>query len=101
MQNEKPVLKEKALLLKALGDPTRLKIIQSLLNGERCACSIVPLCGKAQPTVSQHLKVLLNSGILQSRRVGVNIWYKLKSPQAARILEVLKISKIRGKKESC
>ncbi len=95
------MLKENAALLKALGDETRLKILQSLLDGERCACSIVPLCGKAQPTVSQHLKVLLQCGILTSRRDGTNIWYKLKSPEAAKIMEILRISKTKRKGAGC
>jgi ArsR family transcriptional regulator len=95
------MLKENALLFKALGDETRLKIVQSLLGGERCACSIVPLSGKAQPTVSQHLKVLLSSGILQSRREGVNIWYKLHNPQAARVLGAIGIRKKAGKGGRC
>jgi ArsR family transcriptional regulator len=95
------MLKHKALLLKALGDETRLKIVQSLMGGERCACSIVPMSGKAQPTVSQHLKVLLSSGVLQSRRDGVNIWYKLKSREAALVLKALKIKKTAGKGGRC
>ncbi len=95
------MLKQKALLLKALGDETRLKIVQALLGGEMCACTLVPASGKAQPTVSQHLKVLLQSGILESRRVGVNIWYKLKSPEAAQIMDILKIPKTKRKEASC
>ena len=50
------IMKEKVKLLKALADETRIKILQCLLNGEHCACSVVPFVGKAQPTVSQHLR---------------------------------------------
>lgn len=95
------MLKNKAKLFKAMGDETRLKIIQSLLGGERCACSIVPLVGRAQPTVSQHLKVLLQSGILSSRRQKTNIWYKLKSKEAAKIMKVLGIKKLFVKRDKC
>ncbi|MCL6089148.1 MAG: metalloregulator ArsR/SmtB family transcription factor [Candidatus Marsarchaeota archaeon] len=95
------MLKRKARLLKALSDETRLKIVQALLGGEMCACTLVPASGKAQPTVSQHLKVLLQSGILESRRDGVNIWYKLKSPEAARIMDVLRIPKTSRKGADC
>ncbi|MEM2138119.1 MAG: metalloregulator ArsR/SmtB family transcription factor [Candidatus Anstonellaceae archaeon] len=84
-------------LLKALADESRMKIIQLLLSGEKCACAIVPYIGKAQPTVSRHLKVLEEAGVVVSRREGTNIWYKLKSQNAARILGVLGIRKTKFK----
>jgi ArsR family transcriptional regulator len=81
-------------LLKALADETRIKIVQCLLEGERCACAIVPAIGKAQPTVSQHLKILEEAGVLESRRKGVNIWYKIRSDQVIQIMNILDIQKI-------
>ena len=81
-------------LLKALADETRIKIVQCLMDGERCACAIVPAVGKAQPTVSQHLKILEEAGVLESRRKGVNIWYKIKSEQVSQIMKILDIRKI-------
>jgi len=81
-------------LLKALADETRMKIVRCLLDGERCACAIVPVIGKAQPTVSQHLKILEEAGVLESRRNGVNIWYKIRSDKAIEILKILNIQKI-------
>jgi ArsR family transcriptional regulator, arsenate/arsenite/antimonite-responsive transcriptional repressor len=93
----------KIKLLKALGDETRIKILQFLLDGEVCACTLVPSLGKAQPTVSAHLKILENSGILESRREGKNIWYKIKSKDAKKIMALLDIPKlnINCKCESC
>jgi DNA-binding transcriptional ArsR family regulator len=87
-------MKDKIKLLKALGDETRIKIVQYLLNGEQCACTIVPYIGKAQPTVSQHLKILEEAGILEVRRQGVNLLYKIKSREAVRILKILDIQKM-------
>lgn len=87
-------VQEKIKLLKALADETRIKIIQCLMDGERCACGIVPAVGKAQPTVSQHLKILEEAGILESRRKGTNIWYKIQSDQAFQIMKILNIPKI-------
>jgi ArsR family transcriptional regulator len=81
-------------LLKALADETRMKILQCLLGGERCACAIVPVIGKAQPTVSQHLKILEEAGVLESRRKGINIWYKISPGPAIQILKILDIQKI-------
>ncbi len=91
MPNEKT---KQVRLLKALGDETRLNIVRCLLDdGEKCACRLVRASGKAQPTVSRHLKILEEAGVLESRRVGVNIWYKIKSSEAKRILRVLGIRK--------
>ncbi len=85
---------EKIKLLKAMGDDTRIKILQYLLNGEKCACTIVPFIGKAQPTVSQHLKVLVEAGILDVRRDGTKMLYKIKNDQAVQILEILDIPRM-------
>jgi len=90
-------MKDKIKLLKALADETRIKIIQHLLDGEKCACTIVPSVGKAQSTVSGHLKILEEAGILESRRVGTNIWYGVKSKDTKDILKILKIKEIKNK----
>ncbi|MBL7170091.1 MAG: winged helix-turn-helix transcriptional regulator [Candidatus Aenigmarchaeota archaeon] len=90
-------MKEKIKLLKALSDETRIKIIQCLLDGEQCACAIVPFIGRAQPTISKHLKILEESGVLESRREGVNIWYKVKSKESMKIMKILDIQKIERK----
>jgi DNA-binding transcriptional ArsR family regulator len=84
----------KIKLLKAMGDDTRIKILQYLLNGEKCACTIVPFIGKAQPTVSQHLKILVEAGILDVRKDGVKMLYKIKNDQAVKILEILDIPRM-------
>jgi len=76
-----------------MGDESRLRIIQLLLGGEQCACALVPSTGKAQPTVSRHLKILENFGVVKSRRDGVNIWYKIKSEHAKRIMVELGVNK--------
>ncbi len=89
-------------LLKAMADDTRIRILRCLLNGEQCACSIVPCIGKAQPTVSQHLKILEEAGVIESRREGINMWYKIKSDKAMEIMNVLGITNIDYKEgEQC
>lgn len=91
------MLKSDVFLLKALADGTRIKIVQCLMAGEQCACAIVPYTRKAQPTVSQHLNVLENAGILESRRDGKNIFYRIRDRRAIRILEVMGLGPIRMK----
>jgi ArsR family transcriptional regulator len=86
-------------LLKAMADETRIKILLYLLNGEQCACTIVPFIGKAQPTVSQHLKVLTEAGILNMRKDGVRILYRIKDDRAVRIIKVLELQRMNIEKQ--
>ena len=84
-------MNEEIKLLKAMADETRMKILRYLLNGEQCACTIVPFIGKAQPTVSQHLKILAEAGILDVRKDGNKVLYKIKSDKAFGIMDILHI----------
>ena len=86
-------------LLKAMADETRIKILLYLLNGEQCACTIVPFIGKAQPTVSQHLKILTEAGILNMRKNGARILYRIKDDRAVRIIKVLELQRMNIEKQ--
>ena len=90
---------EDVKILKAMADETRLIILRCLMDGERCACTIVPATGRAQPTVSRHLHILEESGILESKRVGVNIWYGIKSQKARDIMEILGLEYIETRED--
>jgi ArsR family transcriptional regulator len=70
----------KARIFKALGHPTRLAIVEMLAEGERCVCEIVPAFDDAQATISRHLDVLLQAGIVRRRRDGVKMIYELAMP---------------------
>lgn len=62
----------------ALGDPVRLRLLSLLASSPDsavCACDLVLPVGKSQPTVSHHLKVLRDAGLVTSEKRGVNIWY--------------------------
>jgi ArsR family transcriptional regulator len=78
------------LVLKALSDGTRFKIVEFLLDGEKCVCEIFPHVKRTQSTVSIQLSKLEKSGILESRRDGKRIYYKIKDPRVRDILKVLK-----------
>jgi ArsR family transcriptional regulator len=75
-------------VLKALSDPTRIKIVSALKDTEICACEFVNITGRAQPTVSQHLSVLENAGVVKSRRDGKRILYSLTNEKVATIIEI-------------
>ncbi|KXZ39269.1 transcriptional regulator, ArsR family [Alkalithermobacter thermoalcaliphilus JW-YL-7 = DSM 7308] len=66
-----------ALLMKALGDETRIKIFDMLSEGEKCACNILEEFNITQPTLSYHMKILCESGIVDSRRDGVWMKYSI------------------------
>ncbi|MGH9110587.1 MAG: ArsR/SmtB family transcription factor [Acidimicrobiales bacterium] len=64
----------------ALGDPVRLRVLSMLAaatTGEVCVCEFVGPLGKSQPTISHHLKVLANAGLVHGDRRGKWVWYSL------------------------
>ncbi len=65
------------LIFKALADETRLRIIQILSNGEMCACKILEEFNITQPTLSYHMKVLTESGLVHGVRDGAWMRYSL------------------------
>ena len=80
--------KERVLkILKALSDETRLKIIELLLDREKCVCEIFPAVKRTQSTVSIQLRKLEEAGLIKSRRSGKKIFYKIRD---RRILKILK-----------
>ena len=67
-----------AALFKALSDETRLRILKSLTEmRELCECSIVPAFGLSQPTISYHLKVLREAGLIESERRGQWVYHRV------------------------
>jgi len=79
----------KTRLFKALSDSTRLKLVEILLDGERCACELPAMVGKAQPTVSLALKKLLEAGVVSCRKDGVKSIYRVSEPKAKKMLELV------------
>jgi ArsR family transcriptional regulator len=75
-------------LFKALADPTRLEIVRLLRAqpGETCVCDIVDHFDLAQPTISHHLKVLRESGLVHSRRIGIWSFHGLDA-EGAKLLD--------------
>lgn len=67
---DEEALRETAKLHKALSDETRLKILLFLQEGELCVCEIVEALGKPQSTVSHHLFLLQNAGLIKVRKKG-------------------------------
>ncbi|MGA1790990.1 MAG: ArsR/SmtB family transcription factor [bacterium] len=76
----KAVFEEKAKILKALSHPTRLFIIEELSRGKRCVYELTRMIGDDTSTVSKHLSVLKNKGIVQNERRGSKSFYQLRVP---------------------
>ena len=77
-----------AAAFKVIADPARLRLlslIASMPNAEACGCELVEPLGLSQPTVSHHLKVLHEAGLLERERRGVWIYYRL-APERLQVL---------------
>mgnify|MGYP006295189445 CR=1 FL=1 len=66
-----------AEVLKAMADPTRLRILHSLNAGEHCVSEILEAVGGSQANVSKHLSVLKRAGLVDCRRDGLNVYYRI------------------------
>jgi len=81
-------------VFKALADPTRLKILECIKDGEKCICEVIPYTGKSQPNVSQHLKVLKIAGLVDERREGTRILLKASNKKIFDVIDSVKKMKI-------
>ena len=78
-----------ANLLAILAQPTRLKILYFLKDGEQCACKINPHMQEDPSVVSRHLVKMREAGILDSRREGVSIYYWIREPRVFQVLDLV------------
>jgi len=76
-------------LLKALGHPVRLKMVEGLLGNECNVKKIVKALGLPQSTISQHLGILKNRGIVQVRKEGVKTCYRVVDAKVAELVKIL------------
>ena len=70
----------RATVIKAMGHPTRLFIVEELSRQERCVCELTEMVGADVSTVSKHLSVLKNAGIVQDEKRGSQVFYSLLVP---------------------
>ncbi len=81
-----------AATFKALGDPVRLRLLSLIAaaGGEEvCVCELTPAFDLSQPTISHHLKVLREAGLLTSERRGTWVYYRVVSEALQRLSDVL------------
>jgi DNA-binding transcriptional ArsR family regulator len=82
-------LEFKARVFKVLGDSNRLRIIEFLRDGEKCQCEIIPILDQSQPTVSRHLRLLEEAGLIQSERDGNRMLYRVVDKGVFKIVDSL------------
>lgn len=79
-QNRKNHLEARARVLKAMAHPTRLFIIEELEKEERCVCDLTAMVGADVSTISKHLSVLRQAGIVLDDKRGNQVFYRLRVP---------------------
>jgi len=86
---EERAINLKSEVLKALAQPTRLKILEMLRNGERCICEIVPAINGEQSNISRHISVMQKSHLITTRKDGVKVMVKVRDPRVFEILDTV------------
>lgn len=84
---EEKVLELKAEILKALAQPTRLKILELLRNGEKCICEIVPALNGEQSNISRHISLMQKSHLVTTRKDGVRVMVGVKDQKIFDVLD--------------
>lgn len=81
--------KEIATMFKALADENRIQILKLLKEGEKCACHILEEMNVSQPTLSHHMKILCDAGIVTGRKEGKWMHYSISKEAHSKVKESL------------
>jgi DNA-binding transcriptional ArsR family regulator len=79
-RKSKALYERKAEIIKAVGHPLRVAVVDFLKDGEKCVCDIAEHLGSERSNVSRHLAVMLNAGVLRCRKKGLMVLYELRTP---------------------
>ncbi len=82
------IVDRKSNILKALAQPTRLKILELLKDGELCVCEMMPLLNEEQSNLSKHLASLRQAGIVDYRKEGVSTYYRIRHKEVLKIIDL-------------
>jgi DNA-binding transcriptional ArsR family regulator len=101
MTNKERSLK-RASVIKALAHPSRLLIAESLMDGELCVCDLKDIVGADISTVSKHLSLMRDAGVLTCEKRGLNIFYRLGCDCLGEFLVCVdRIKPLKTKKKNC
>ncbi len=90
----RPEAEQLAILLKAIADPTRIQLISYInasKNAEACVCNLTQPLALSQPTISHHLKVLAEAGLIEREKRGTWVWYSLNQDRWKQISSLLEV----------
>src|SRR3989337_446790 len=90
LSSDKRIFLLHAEICKTLSNPIRLEILNLLRNGTKSVNELVLLTGVRQATVSQHLAVLRQRGVVSTKREGINIYYEVANPKITRACDLLR-----------
>ena len=85
-----PIYRLKADFFRLLGHPARVRVLELLRDGERSVGELQAALGLDSSGTSQHLNAMRRQGLLESRRVGTSVLYRVKDPRLFQLLEVAK-----------
>jgi len=88
--SDKSLYEMQAEICKTLTNPKRIEILNTLKNEEKTVTELVAALGASKANVSQHLAVMRHKGILTTRRVGVNIYYRVANPKVIEACALMK-----------
>ncbi len=83
------VYQPRARVLKVLAHPTRLRLLNALRGGEECVCHLTALLHQRQAYVSQQLMFLRHAGLIEDRKDGSRVYYRIKDPRAFQVLDAV------------
>ena len=78
--DRKPLFARQAEILRSVAHPLRVEILDFLRGGEQCVCDIAVAAGAERSNVSRHLSLMVSAGVLESRKDGLKVLYKIKTP---------------------
>lgn len=90
-----------ALICKALGDSNRLQIVQMLSDGEKCGCNLLEKFEITQPTLSHHMKILCECGLVEARKEGKWSHYSLNNGTFMEFQQFIGGLSHQGEEEEC
>lgn len=79
-------------LLKSISHPTRLAVLEILRDGEQCVCHMEAMLGLRQASISQQLMILREAGLVEVRRDGLNMYYRVVKPKVFEVLDALYVA---------
>ena len=78
MVDKKSILDQKVAILKGIAHPVRLAVVEALADSEMCVCDIAEMFHFDRTTISKHLTLMKNLGILEDRKEGLKVYYSLR-----------------------